>query len=145
MKTLQFNIDIQAPAKKVWDTLWNDDTYRQWTKSFSETSYAKSDWKEGSKILFLDGGGSGMYSIIAKKVPNVFISFKHLGEVKDHVEQPLTPETEAWSGGLENYTLKEENGSTKLIVDVDMAEGHASSFEKMFPEALKRVKQLAES
>jgi hypothetical protein len=145
MQTLHFNINIQAPAKKVWEILWNDDTYRQWTKAFSETSYAKSDWKEGSKILFLDGQGSGMYSTIAKKIPNEFMSFKHIGEVKDNVEQPLTPESESWSGSMENYTLKENNGNTQLSVDVDIVDEHKDTFEKMFPEALNNVKRLSEA
>jgi hypothetical protein len=132
-------------AKKVWEILWNDDTYRQWTKAFSDTSYAKSDWKEGSKILFLDGEGSGMYSTIAKKVPNEFMSFKHIGEIKNNIEQPLTSESASWSGSTENYTLKENNGTTRLSVDIGMVDEHKAAFEKMFPEALNNVKQLAEA
>jgi len=49
---LHIEIDINATKEKVWDILWNDATYTQWTSIFCEGSHAVSDWKEGSKILF---------------------------------------------------------------------------------------------
>ena len=67
MTTLNFTTNIKAPAAKVWQVLWDDATYRQWTGAFQEGSYAVSDWKEGSKIHFLSPNGDGMFGIIAEK------------------------------------------------------------------------------
>jgi hypothetical protein len=39
------------------ESMWDDSTYRQWTSAFSEGSHAVSDWKEGSKVLFLSPEG----------------------------------------------------------------------------------------
>lgn len=64
MATLHFETRINASRKKVWDVLWNDDTYPKWTAAFMPGSYAESDWKEGSKILFLDPERNGMLSMI---------------------------------------------------------------------------------
>lgn len=64
MEKLDFSIDINAPKEKVWNVLWNDATYPQWTAVFTEGSHAESDWKEGSQILFLDGKGDGLVSKI---------------------------------------------------------------------------------
>ncbi|MDX5346119.1 MAG: SRPBCC domain-containing protein, partial [Hymenobacteraceae bacterium] len=83
MKKLQYSVDINAPKEKVWEVLWNDETYRKWTSVFSEGSSAETDWQEGSKIHFLNGEGGGMYSVVAKNQPNEYMSIKHLGEVKD--------------------------------------------------------------
>jgi hypothetical protein len=52
MKQLHFSTDINAPRETVWNVLWNDATYRDWTSVFAEGSYAVSDWNEGSKIQF---------------------------------------------------------------------------------------------
>ena len=71
LKKISFSTTINAPKEKVWNVLWNDETYKAWTSVFSEGSCAVSDWNEGSKILFLDGKGSGMYSTIAKKIPGM--------------------------------------------------------------------------
>lgn len=145
MKKNKFSIEIKAPKEKVWDTLWNDDTYRKWTSVFSEGSYAQTDWKEGSKVLFLSPEGEGMYSTIAKKVTNELMSFKHLGVVKGGKEQPADDETKKWSGAMENYSLKEKERSTELTVEMDMTEEHEKYFSETFPKALEKVKSLAEN
>ena len=139
-----FSTDINASKEKVWNVLWNDETYRIWTSVFMPGSYAVSDWKEGSKILFLSADGGGMASKIVKKIPNEFMSFQHNGMVKDGIELPPTDETNTWQGSFENYTLKESEGQTNLVVTVDVTEDMEKYFKETFPKALAAVKELAE-
>src|SRR5688572_4142348 len=117
LKKANFSTTINASKERVWNALWDNENYKKWTSAFSEGSSAVTDWNEGSKIHFLDGKGMGMYSIIHKKVPGEIMSFKHIGEIKDGVEQPLDEKTEAWSGGLETYTLNEADGKTTVHVE----------------------------
>lgn len=145
MEKMNFSTSINAPKDKVWATLWNDASYRKWTSVFSEGSYADTDWKEGSKILFLDGKGQGMVSKIETNKPNEFMSFKHLGEVKDGVEETESDKVKSWSGATENYTLKEVDGATELLVEIEMADDFKDYFMKTFPKALEQVKQLSEN
>ncbi|HEX8332923.1 MAG TPA: SRPBCC domain-containing protein [Segetibacter sp.] len=145
MEKLHFTQTINAPKEKVWSTLWEDETYRKWTSAFSPSSYAESDWKEGSKILFLDGNGSGMVSKIEANKPNEFMSFKHLGEVKNGVEDTESDAVKGWAGALENYTLKEAEGKTELAVEMDVHPEYKDMFMKMFPNALEQVKILSET
>jgi hypothetical protein len=144
METKEFKVTINAPKEKVWNTLWNNTTYAEWTSVFAEGSRAESDWKKGSKVLFLDGKGSGMVSVIAEKIPNEFMSFKHLGEVKDGVEDTSSEKVSQWAGAFENYTLKTINGKTELKVDLDISDDFADYFLKTFPKALDKVKEIAE-
>jgi hypothetical protein len=100
MEKINFSIDINAPKEKVWNVLWNDESYRKWTSPFAEGSYAKTDnWKEGSKVLFLgpDGGG-GMVSKVASNKKNEFMSFEHLGVVKDGIEDTESDSAKGWAG-----------------------------------------------
>ena len=141
MKELHFSVRINAPRERVWNVLWDDVTYRDWTSVFAEGSYAVSDWNEGSRIQFLDpGSGSGMSAVIEKKRPNELMSFRHLAEIRDGKEQPPA----AWSGALENYTLTDNDGGTTLRVTLDTADEYRQMFEDKFPKALQRVKELAE-
>ena len=144
MEKKQFKIEIDAPKEKVWEVLWGDTTYPAWTSAFAEGSRAETDWEEGSKVLFLDGKGQGMVSTIAEKRPNEFMSFKHLGTVKDGVEDFETGQTKEWSGALENYVLKTVNGKTELVVDMDITEEYLDYFMNTWPKALDKVKELAE-
>ena len=44
MEKLHFSISIKAPKEKVWDTMLNDVTYRQWTSVFNPPgSYYEGD------------------------------------------------------------------------------------------------------
>lgn len=146
MEKMNFKILIDAPREKVWNILWEDATYRQWTSAFSEGSYAVTDWKEGSKVLFLGGeDGSGMVSMIAANRPHEYMSIKHLGVVKGGVEDTESEEVKKWSGLYENYTLIDLNGKTELIIDMDGIEEYLDFFQEAWPKALAKVKELAES
>ena len=145
MEKINFSATIKAPREKVSKVLWDDASYRNWTSAFSEGSYAETDnWKEGSKVLFLDPKGSGMVSMVAKNKPNEFMSFKHLGVVKDGIEDTKSEAVQGWAGAMENYTLTDENGKTKLIVDMDSTDEFKDYFLKTWPIALEKVKELAE-
>jgi Activator of Hsp90 ATPase homolog 1-like protein. len=140
-----FQTSINASKEKVWKTLWNHDTYKLWTAVFAEGSTVETDnWKEGSKVLFLDGKGNGMVSKVAANRPNEFMSFKHLGVIKDGKEDMGNEKNNEWSGATENYTLNGQNGKTELIVEMDITEEYRDYFEKTWPKALEKLKELAE-
>lgn len=145
MEKLKFKTLINATPEKIWKVLWNDDTYRKWTSAFAEGSYAETDWKQGSKVLFLDGEGRGMVSRIAENRPNEYMSIEHLGEVKDGVEDTSSDKIKEWAGAHENYTLKKVNGKTELSIDMDITEEYKDMFSQMWPKALENVKNLSEN
>jgi uncharacterized protein YndB with AHSA1/START domain len=147
MKKINFSTTINAPKEKVWKVLWDLASYEKWTRPFSEGSTVKTDnWKQGSKILFLDGKGSGMVSEVVANRPNEHMSFKHLGEVKDGVEDTTSEAVKLWSGATENYTLTEKNGKTELLVEMDTAWADFEEFlAKTWPNAMEIIKQMAEA
>ena len=142
LNKLHYAIDIDAPPDRVWQVLWDDASFRDWSSVFAEGSYAVSDWKEGSTVQFIDpGSNSGMQAVIEKWRPSEFISFRHEAEIKDGKVQPPA----AWSGAHEDYTLTSSNGRTTLKVDLDAADEHREMFEDKFPKALQRIKKLSET
>lgn len=144
MEKIRFTTIINAPREKVWSILWTDETYRAWTSVFSEGSHAVTDWQKGSKVLFMDGKGSGMVSRIDDLVPNEFMSFQHLGEVRDRVEDTTSERVQQWAGGRENYTLNAVGNTTELIAELDMVAEFKDYFMNTFPLALQKVKELSE-
>ena len=144
MAKKEFKIVINAPREKVWNILWADSTYREWVSAFMEGSYAVTDWEKGSKALFLGSGGNGMVSVIAENIPNEYMSIKHLGEVKDGVEDTGSESAKEWAGALENYTLKALNDGTELTVDMDIAPDFMDYFMTTWPKALAKLKEIAE-
>jgi uncharacterized protein YndB with AHSA1/START domain len=146
MEKKQFTITINAPREKVWDTLWSDATFPEWTAVFSEGSHAKSDWKKGSKVLFLDGNGDGMVSTIVEKIPYECMIFRNEGTVKNGKEDKdaNTELNKDWAGSMEAYTLHDRNGKTETSLDIDIADEHLEYFSDTVPKALQKLKEIAE-
>lgn len=145
MKKIEFEIEINAKADKVWFALWDDIHYRIWVSPFCKGAYAITDWKEGSKIHFLDPNGSGMFSEITKGQPYEKMYFTHIGEIKNFIEQPQDEISSEWYGAVEHYDLIEQNGVTTLKASVDITEDHFAFFNEAFPKGLDIVKELAEN
>ena len=145
MERLNFSVNINAPREKVWEVLWDDSSYREWTGVFGEGSYAETDnWREGTKVKFLAQNGEGMLSLISANKRNEYMSFKHLGMIKDGVEDTDSEEVKKWSGAIESYTLQGHDGSTTLNIEMDITPEHKEYFDKTWPKALDRVKALSE-
>ena len=150
MLKLNFSIKIKASKEKVWNTMLEDKTYRIWTDPFMPGSYYKGDWNKGSKILFLAHGGKGEMGMVSRIKENQkykFISIEHLGAVQNGIEDTTSDEAKIWSGALENYTFKEKDGSTELLIDLtgNIKDEYKEMFEGMWPKALQKLKELAES
>lgn len=150
MQKLHLTIDINAPKEKVWHTMLDDATYRQWTEAFNPGSHYIGDWSKGSKILFIgpnpEGGDeAGMVSRIAENKPYEFLSIEHLGIVKNGVEDSTSDEAKKWAPAFENYSFAETDGVTTITIDQDIDDEHVEMFTKMWEDALQRLKTLAET
>ena len=147
MHTLTYTIHIDAPRKTVWNTMLDDETYRQWTSVFAEGSHAETDWQEGSRALFLSPEGDGMVSRIAKNIPHEYLSIEHLGMIENGVEDTESEKVKQWQGVHENYTLTEAGGGTDVLIELEIDEQseYKDMFEETWPKALEKLKEIAES
>lgn len=62
MQELNYSISINADKIHVWQTMLDEDKYKQWVKAFSENSQLIGEWKQGSQVKFIDpniGGTKG--------------------------------------------------------------------------------------
>jgi hypothetical protein len=148
MKKLHFTVDINAPKRKVWDTMLGEETYPAWTDAFMPGSGYIGDWNEGSKILFVapneNGEIEGMVSRIRENRPHEYISIQHLGILQNGKEITSGPEVEGWADALENYSFEETNGVTRVSVDTDTKEEFEEMFQDVWPKALQKLKAIAE-
>lgn len=142
MKKLQFSVEIKAPREKVWNTLWEDKTFRDWANIIDEGQYMIGEIKEGNEVQFISAvSGYGVTSLIEKLAINEFVSFRQMADTKDSGEREREKE---WTGGTESYSLAKNDGGTTLMVDIDVPPGQEETFKVRFPKALERVKILTE-
>lgn len=151
MKKLKFDVSIQAPASKVYDTMLgisSKATYEQWTALFNPTSTYEGSWAKGNKMLFIGtddkGVKGGMVSEIVENIPNQYISIRHYGLVVANVELTEGPEVDKWANGFENYTFTQNNGTTLVSVELDTTEDFVDYMNDTYPLALAKLKELCE-
>jgi hypothetical protein len=149
MEKLHFSIDVNAPKQKVWNTMLQDSTYREWTRVFNpKGSWYEGDWKPGSTIRFFGpddhGRLMGLVSRINENRPYEYVSIEHLGFINNGKEDTTSDEVRKWRPAFENYALSEKNGVTQVAVEMDAQEDHKQMFEEQWPKALQELKRLAE-
>jgi uncharacterized protein YndB with AHSA1/START domain len=142
MKELQFSIKIHAPKERVWNTLWQDETFRQWANIIDPGTYMKGMLKQGNEIQFISSeNGYGVTSLVEKLIPNEFVLFRHMADTKDNGAHGREKD---WTGGTESHSLVEEEGTTTLTVKFDVPTEMEEIFTVRFPKALEQIKILSE-
>jgi Activator of Hsp90 ATPase homolog 1-like protein len=148
MITVNYSISINAPAEIVYNKMLEKATYEIWTSAFNPTSTFEGSWEKGSKILFIginsDGKKEGMVSEIAENIPNQYVSILHKGMLNGDVEITSGTEVDEWAGVTENYTFEEEDGITKLTVNLKIPENYKETFDAMWQNALEKLKEICE-
>lgn len=146
MEKITFSTIINASREKVWNTMLEKDTYQKWTVPFHEGSTYDGNWEEGSEIKFIgpseDGSLSGMYAVIAVNRPHEFILIKHLGELKNGEKNPW-PVVKGQEG-YENYTFKDVEDGTEVLVELTVPAEWKDMFNNMWPKSLAILKEISE-
>jgi hypothetical protein len=144
MKKMHFETTIDAPRQDVWDTMLQPETYRRWTSAFMEGSYYEGSWEKGEHIRFLGPDGSGMTAVIEDSKPSEFVSIKHVGVIRDGVEDTESEEARKWAPAYEEYRLSEVGNSTRVEVDLDVTPDFEQMMADTWPLALGKLKEITE-
>lgn len=145
MKKLRFSIDINAPTKQVYSTMIQADSYKEWTAPFCAGSYYEGSWQAGSKIKFLSPEGSGMLAEIAENKADEYISIRHVGFIRDGIEDTESEEVLSWLPAYENYRFIQQGNTTRVEVDIDVIEQYEKYMNDTWPTALSVLKRLCEA
>ena len=141
MKKMQFSIEIHTSREKVWDTLWRDETFREWANLIDAGTYMVGDLKEGGEIQFISANGYGVTSLVEKLTPGEFLLLRHQADTQDEGWREREKE---WTGGEETYTLVDNDDATVLSVAFDVPPEQEEYFQTNYPKAMQQIKLLAE-
>lgn len=146
MKKLEFSVDIDATPQKVWDTMLNPESYREWVKVSWPNSYYEGEWKKGENLKFLSAGRGGTKARIVDLKPYEMILADHIAVINnDGTEDRESELAKGWIGTTEKYTFNEEDGHTKLKVEVNTNPEWERMFTDGWPNALVKLKELSEN
>ena len=145
MKTLKYEIIIDAPSTIVWDTLIAAEKYRQWVKAFSPNSYFDGEWSQGTYIKIIDPDMGGTRAFIDILEPGSHILVHHVSLISKEGEESTKGEmADKWIGTTEDYLLTEEGNTTLLQITINTHDDFVQMFDSCWPEALDSIKSLSE-
>jgi uncharacterized protein YndB with AHSA1/START domain len=145
MERLEYKVVISAPAKKVWDTMLNQETYRQWVAKSWPNSYYEGKWEKGEKIKFIGADGAGMLAEIVENKPYETVRARHIAVLlKGGVEDRTSEVARGLIGTTEQYKFSERNGKTTVTVNIETAPEWKEMFDEGWPVALDELKQISE-
>lgn len=140
MKLLEFKIQINAPAEKVWSILFTQDADGNWPAAMNEGNYFEGKWEEGSIMRFLDSENNGMYNQIEKNIPHRELVMKHLGWIYDG---ELSPQD--WEDSTVTYLLESNENGTLLTGKINALDEFVDFFNSKYPPNFEKIKKLSES
>lgn len=142
---LEYKIEINAPAKKVWECMLGLTTYMQWTHVSWPNSTYEGKWEKGEKIRFHVPGEGGTLAIIDKYEPYKLVLTRHIAILlADGSEDTKSEGASGWIGSTEQYAFDDHNGKTALTVTVVTYPAWKPMFDEGWPPALKKLKEICE-
>ena len=140
MKLLEFTTQISAAPEKVWNVLFTQDSYGNWSSAMNSGTYFEGNWEEGSIMKFLDQKNNGMYNLVEINKENQLLRMKHLGWI---IDGELSPQ--GWEDSTVTYILEPDDNGTLLKVEVNSLDEFVEFFNTKYPQNLELIKNLSES
>lgn len=142
LKPINKQITINTTADKIWQVLLTKQSYLQWATVFQEgfDYYAADNFAAGSKVIFGDGAGNGMVTIVSINEPNHKIQFTFTGEATNGEEQSMGE----FDGMTETYTLTKVSDGVLLEVETSMDDQWYESMDAAWDKAMIIIKELSE-
>lgn len=145
MEHLEYKIEIAAPAKKVWETMLQEETYKQWVGKSWPGSLYEGKWAKGEKIRFIGPDGSGTLAELVEVKPYEAIFARHIAALQPgSIEDRTSEMARGWIGTTEEYRFTEHHGKTTLTVSMETTPEWGKMFDEGWPTALEELKKLTE-
>jgi uncharacterized protein YndB with AHSA1/START domain len=145
MEHLEYKIVISAPAKKVWETMLQKETYEQWVAKSWPGSFYEGKWAKGEKIRFIGPDGSGTLAELVEMKPYERVFARHIAVLlPGGVEDRTSDVAKGWIGITEEYKFAEHLGKTTVTVSIETSPEWSKMFDEGWPAALEELKKIAE-
>jgi uncharacterized protein YndB with AHSA1/START domain len=146
MEHLEYEVKISAPARVVWETMLQKETYKQWVaKSWPNSTYV-GKWEKGEEIKFVgEDGTGGTLAKLEEVKPYESVLAKHIGIITEDGSIDRTSDlAKGWIGITEEYRFKESKGETTVKVVIESRGEWTKMFDDGWPTALQELKKLSE-
>jgi uncharacterized protein YndB with AHSA1/START domain len=145
MKQLQFKTQIAADRKKVWNTMLQPDSYKEWAGSAWPGSIYEGKWAQNEDVRFVSPGQGGTLATVAEHKPFESTLLRHTAMINANgTEDRESDIAKGWVGTTEKYIFAESNGKTDVTVEINTFPSWEKMFSNDWPTALAKLKEICE-
>lgn len=120
-------------------------TYATWTGAVWPGSHFEGEWKSGNSLRFIGPDGSGTLATITTLKLYDHVEAEHIAVLlKGGAEDRESKLACGWIGSTERYDFSEQNGKTELKVTMTVGPDWEGMFNKDWPKALAKLKEICE-
>lgn len=132
------SVSISATADVIWDILLNPNN--QWGNAFGGGAFVKTDWKQGSEVIWTDTSGEiGARGIVKEHQPGEYLQVDMYDDVNP------APGTETGTYAEKYQLVKGDNGNYTLNIESGpLVYKYINEHTKMWDKALEIIKDIAE-
>jgi len=146
MEKLVFTIDINAGKQKVWETMLQRDTYKEWVSAGWPGSDYVGNWEHGQDIRFMGASGEGTKATLVECKPFEYVLARHVAVLlAGGAEDSTSDLAKGWIGTTESYSFAERNGKTTVTVEIHTNPEWAEMFNEGWPAAVQKLKEICEN
>lgn len=143
---LHYEILIGVRPALVYRTMTDSKQFRVWASAFCEGSYFEGSWQKDAEIRFLAtnerGEKAGMIGRVIENIINEYILIRYSRSFDESKEHDSS--SERWNGAKEIYRFQSKGEKTLLKVDLTVLPEYKNFFNKTWPAALEKIKELSE-
>lgn len=148
MERLNFEIQIKTSPEKLFQVLFEPDSFAQWSKAFDPQSHVEGSWETGSLMRFLTYDSEnqlcGLICYVRENIPHRKIHLDHVGVLQNGQEIFEGPEVESLKGASEIYHILPQGDHCLLQIESDAFDNLQDFFLDTWPVALQKIKALCE-
>ncbi|WP_423363076.1 SRPBCC family protein [Mycoplasma sp. P36-A1] len=140
MKRIHKEIILISAPEIIWNVLTEKTNYEKWTSIFAPSSTFIGEMKLNEQLIFTNGQGSGLVAKVTEFAPYKKIVFSFIGELENN--EVVTKDY--YNGVVEEYTIIQQQDKCLLQVDIDILDLYFEDMNKMWDQAIIKIKELVE-
>lgn len=138
MTNLQYKIILNNNVEYLFDKLFDEAFYNDWSKAFDAGSKIVGTVAQGEEILFADSDNNGMLATVSEYQVNKLIEFRFISEIMGGVHKKY--EDDSYFERYKFTNLQDE--MVMLDIELNIDDEYVELFEDLWAKAIVLIHDL---
>ncbi|HYG01174.1 MAG TPA: SRPBCC family protein [Chryseosolibacter sp.] len=136
---IELSASLNVAPDLLWQVLTTPELINKWAQAFSEGTYVKSDFREGSQVeWYTKDGGLGARGVVVKSVRNQSLQIQYYNDVDEKGSAELGKYMEAFS-------ISNTRTATLTIKSGPLTRKYIKTHEPLWEKAMVKIASVSDT